>query len=145
MPIWQSRRVCNCFYNLLYGRLTCLYHAGYYVLYPSAPRSGGCWDVASTATLTHDGGGDSLGLANAVRYAIKNWGINPSKVFSTGTSSGAMMTAVLMGAYPDLFKAGVIFSGVPYGCFAGPNEWNSQCSQGQLIKTPQAWVRRGLP
>jgi acetylxylan esterase len=110
------------------------------VIYPEAPRSGTCWDVASTNTLVHDKGGDSLGIASAVRYAIKNWGIDSSKVFATGSSSGAMMTAVLMGAYPDLFKAGVIFSGVPYGCFAGSSAWNSQCSGGTLIKTPQQWV-----
>lgn len=51
------------------------------------------------------------------------------------------MTNVLMGAYPDLFAAGSLFSGVPYGCFAGPNAWNTQCALGQLIKTPQQWVR----
>jgi acetylxylan esterase len=28
--------------------------------------------------------------------------------------------------YPDLFAAGAAFSGVPYGCFAGAGNWNSQ-------------------
>ena len=51
------------------------------------------------------------------------------------------MTNVLMGAYPDLFAAGSAFSGVPYACFEGPDMWNSQCATGQLIKTPQQWVR----
>src|SRR5690349_5467547 len=32
---------------------------GYIVIYPNSPSSGGCWDVASTASLTHNGGGDS--------------------------------------------------------------------------------------
>jgi len=121
---------------------------GFIVVYPNAPTSGGCWDVATTATLTHNGGGDSLGIANIVRYAIANWGVDASRVFATGTSSGAMMTNVLMGAYPDLFAAGSLYSGVPYGCFAGPSAWNSQCSQGQLIKTAQQWgdqVRSGYP
>ncbi|KAJ8081734.1 hypothetical protein PM082_007580 [Marasmius tenuissimus] len=121
---------------------------GYIVIYPDAPDSGGCWDVHSTGTLTHDGGGDSLAIASMVRYAISNYGVDPSLVFATGTSSGAMMTNVLMGAYPDLFKAGSAFSGVPYGCFAGASMWNSQCAQGQLIKTAQQWgdqVRSGYP
>jgi acetylxylan esterase len=100
--------------------------AGFYVLYGNAPRSGGCWDVASSATLTHNAGGDSLGIASAVRYALKNWNVDPDRVFATGSSSGAMMTSVLMGAYPDLFKAGVVDSGVPYGCFAGSSDWNSR-------------------
>lgn len=113
---------------------------GFIVIYPNAPDSGGCWDVHTNATLTHNAGGDSLGIASMVRYAITNYGVDASRVFATGTSSGAMMTNVLMGAYPDLFAAGSAFSGVPYGCFEGPDLWNSQCATGQLIKTPQQWV-----
>ncbi|KAG5342659.1 hypothetical protein C0989_010627 [Termitomyces sp. Mn162] len=121
---------------------------GFLVIYPDAPDSGGCWDVHTTATLTHDGGGDSLGIASAVRYAIANWNVDPNRVFATGTSSGAMMTNVLAGAYPDLFKAGSAFAGVPYGCFAGPSLWNSACATGTISKTPQQWgdlVRSGYP
>lgn len=47
----------------------------------------------------------------------------------------------MAGAYPDLFQAGVAFSGVPDTCFSGSNMWNSACSQGQISKTPQQWVR----
>ncbi|KAF9462435.1 acetyl xylan esterase [Collybia nuda] len=119
---------------------------GFLVIYPNAPDSGGCWDVHTSATLTHNGGGDSLGIASMVRYAIANYGVDASRVFMTGTSSGAMMTNVLAGAYPDLFKAGAAFAGVPYGCFSGPDLWNSQCAQGSLVKTAQQWgdqVRSG--
>jgi acetylxylan esterase len=113
---------------------------GFIVIYPNAPDSGGCWDVHTNATLTHNAGGDSLGIASMVRYAIASYGVDSTRVFATGTSSGAMMTSVLMGAYPDLFEAGSLFSGVPYGCFAGPDMWNSQCAEGDLIQTPQQWV-----
>ncbi|KAF8162570.1 Alpha/Beta hydrolase protein [Crassisporium funariophilum] len=121
---------------------------GFIVVYPNAPTSGGCWDVHSTGTLTHNGGGDSLGIANLVRYAISNWGVDSKRVFATGTSSGAMMTNVLMGAYPDLFAAGSLYSGVPYGCFAGTSAWSNQCANGQLIQTAQQWgdlVRSAYP
>ncbi|KAG8687915.1 hypothetical protein FRC09_013210 [Ceratobasidium sp. 395] len=121
---------------------------GFVVLYPNAPDSGGCWDVHSTATLTHNAGGDSLGIANAMRYLITTFGVNTSKVFATGLSSGAMMTNVLAGAYPDLIKAGAAFAGVPYGCFAGPDMWNSACANGQTVKTAQQWgdlARTGYP
>lgn len=114
---------------------------GFIVIYPNSPAgSGGCWDVHTNATLTHNAGGDSLGIVSQVRYAIANYGIDPSLVFATGTSSGAMMTNVLMGAYPDVFAAGSAFSGVPYACFEGPNAWNTQCALGELIQTPQEWV-----
>jgi hypothetical protein len=54
-----------------------------------------------------------------------------------------MMTSVMMGAYPDIYKAGAVDSGVAYGCFAGNNLWNSQCAQGDLIQSGQAWVSFG--
>ena len=59
-----------------------------------------------------------------------------------------MMTNVLAGSYPDLFAAGAAFSGVPYGCFAGPTLWNSDCATGRVIHTAQQWgdlVRKGYP
>ncbi|KAI0663646.1 acetyl xylan esterase [Cubamyces menziesii] len=119
---------------------------GYVVLYPSSPHSGTCWDVSSDETLTHDGGSDSLGIASAARYAIANWGVDPDRVFAVGTSSGAMMTNVLAGAYPDVFRAGIVDSGVAFGCFAVPGQpedsWNSQCAEGQLILTGQQWAQK---
>jgi acetylxylan esterase len=41
--------------------------------------------------------------------------------------------------YPDLFKAGATFAGVPFGCFAttGGSEWYSECANGQIIRTAQ--------
>ena len=65
---------------------------GFIVIYPSSPSSGGCWDVASTTSLTHDKGGDSKTIVNMVAYAVKNYGGDADKVFVTGSSSGAMMT-----------------------------------------------------
>lgn len=69
-------------------------------IYPQAPDSGGCWDVHTAATLTHNAGGDSLGIVSAVRWTISNYKADASRVYATGISSGAMMTNVLLGAYP---------------------------------------------
>ncbi|KAK7446363.1 hypothetical protein VKT23_014569 [Stygiomarasmius scandens] len=112
---------------------------GYIVIYPDSPRSGKCFDVNTQATLTHNGGGDSQGIASMIKYAIANYGVDASRVFVTGSSSGAMMTNVMAGSYPDLIAATSIYSGVPFGCFAGASDWNSQCAQGQLVKTAQQW------
>jgi acetylxylan esterase len=110
------------------------------VIYPNAPDPGGCWDVHTNATLTHDAGGDSLAIANMVRFAISSWGVDASRVYMTGVSSGGMMTNVLAGAYPDLFVAGSAWAGVPYGCFGGPDMWNTPCATGQITQTAQQWV-----
>ncbi|KAM7216390.1 Alpha/Beta hydrolase fold [Rhypophila decipiens] len=120
---------------------------GFIAIYPNSRSGGGCFDVASQATLTHNGGGDSQTIVNMVKYAIDKYGGDPTRVFSVGTSSGAMMTNVLMAAYPDVFAAGSVYSGVPAGCFAvqgstatqDPPGWANSCANGQLTKTAQQW------
>ncbi len=75
--------------------------------------------MASNQTLTHDGGGDSQGIASMIKYAIANYGVDKDHVFLAGLSSGAMMTNVMAGSYPDLFQACAIYAGVPFSCFGG--------------------------
>lgn len=116
---------------------------GFVVIYPSTPwTTDYCWDVSSNATLTHDGGGDSLGIASMVRWTLAHHDIDADRVFVTGTSSGAMMTNVLVGAYPDLFAAGAAFAGVPFGCFAGAgfDVWSDACATGKVNRTGAEWA-----
>jgi acetylxylan esterase len=120
----------------------------YVVIYPSVTRSNLCFDVNSSQSLTHNGGSDPVGIVSMVRFVEQHSNGDPNRVFVTGLSSGAMMTNVLLGAYPDVFKAGSAYAGVPFGCFAGPNAWNTACANGQIIKTPQQWgnqVRGAFP
>jgi len=65
---------------------------GFIVIYPQSPYSGTCWDVSSSKALTHNGGGDSNAIANMVTYTLSKYSGDASKVFVTGSSSGAMMT-----------------------------------------------------
>jgi acetylxylan esterase len=102
-----------------------------------------CWDVGSTKSLTHDGGGDTQAIAEMVKYTITKYSANPNRVYATGTSSGAMMTEALLAVYPDVFKAGAEFSGVPAGCWADQysdsNQWSGPCAGGTDTMTAQAW------
>jgi acetylxylan esterase len=66
---------------------------GFIVIYPQTPYTrDNCWDVASKMTLTHNGGGASNSIANMAKFAIKEYSADTSRIFVTGTSSGAMMT-----------------------------------------------------
>jgi acetylxylan esterase len=54
--------------------------------------------------------------------------------------------------YPDVFKAGAAFAGVPFGCFAQGNVdslgWSSTCANGQVKLTAAQWgdlVRAAYP
>ena len=124
---------------------------GFIVIYPQSPYEGTCWDVASEAALTHNGGGDSEAIANMVAYTINKYSADSSQVFVTGSSSGAMMTNVMAATYPELFKAATAYSGVAAGCFVSTGEtsapaagstpaWNSTCAQGQVDASPEYWT-----
>jgi poly(hydroxyalkanoate) depolymerase family esterase len=114
---------------------------GYIIVFPEATRSGQCFDVYTAEALKRGGGSDPVGIMSMVTYAEQHYNGDPSRVYVTGFSSGAMMTNVLAAEYPDVFKAGSAFMGVPAGCFAttGGSTWNSQCSGGQITKTAQQW------
>ncbi|WP_026924451.1 extracellular catalytic domain type 1 short-chain-length polyhydroxyalkanoate depolymerase [Glycomyces arizonensis] len=114
---------------------------GYIIVLPEATREGGCFDVSTRQALTRDGGGDSTGIKSMVDWTRQRYNVDPDRIVVSGFSSGAMMTNVLAAEYPDVFSAASAFSGVPAGCFATDNGslWNSQCANGNLIKSPQEW------
>lgn len=114
---------------------------GFIVIYPSATRSGQCFDVYTAEALRRNGGSDPVGIMSMVNWTIQNRNGDANRVFVTGASSGAMMTNVLLANYPDVFKAGAAFMGVPATCFATtpPNTWNSDCANGNVIRTAQQW------
>jgi endo-1,4-beta-xylanase len=115
---------------------------GYVIVFPEATRSGQCFDVYSPQALTRGGGSDPVGIISMVNYAKSHYNVDPNRVYVSGVSSGAMMTNVMAAEYPDVFKAGAAFMGVPATCFAtgsSTNTWNSQCANGQISKTAQQW------
>ncbi|ARQ70810.1 extracellular catalytic domain type 1 short-chain-length polyhydroxyalkanoate depolymerase [Streptomyces marincola] len=114
---------------------------GFVLVYPSATRGGQCFDVSSPQALRRGGGSDPVGIMSMVDHVLRTQNGDPERVFVTGASSGAMMTNVLLGTYPDVFRAGSAFMGVPFGCFATTDGsgWNSACANGQISRTPQAW------
>lgn len=75
-----------------------------------------------------------------IQYTIKTYSADANKVFVTGSSSGCMMTNVMMATYPDVVKAGSCYSGVAAGCLAGspgasPGTADPRCANGQIQKS----------
>jgi acetylxylan esterase len=109
-----------------------------------APSSGRCWDIVSNKTRMRDGGGDSHAIRQMVKFALEKYKANPERVYSTGDSSGAMMTELLLALYPDVFKAGSAFAGMPAGC-RGANEsgsnggYSGDCAGEKVSHTPEEW------
>ncbi|ROR35578.1 extracellular catalytic domain type 1 short-chain-length polyhydroxyalkanoate depolymerase [Kitasatospora cineracea] len=122
-----------------FGQLADQY--GFLVVYPSTNPGGSCWDASSDQALTRGGGSDPVGLMSMITYTEQRYGGNANAVYVTGESSGGMMTNVMLADYPDVFKAGAAFMGVPQHCFytGSVRGWNSACAQGQVSMTPQQW------
>ncbi|HKO48291.1 MAG TPA: PHB depolymerase family esterase [Polyangiaceae bacterium] len=119
---------------------------GFIMIFPQNHQPGttrNCWDVGSKESLTHDGGGDTQAIAQMVKHTITQYKANPNRVYAAGSSSGAMMTQALLAVYPDIFKAGAEFSGVPAGCwadgYAASNQWSDSCAGGKTVFTAAQW------
>lgn len=118
---------------------------GFIVIFPSTRNDNNCWGVNTAADLSHGQNGDNAGLNNMIQYTIKTYSADANKVFVTGSSSGCMMTNVMMATYPDVVKAGSCYSGVAAGCLAGspgasPGTADPRCANGQIQKSQADWV-----
>ena len=113
---------------------------GFIMVVPQTSQN--CWDIATKPSLTHDGGGDTGAIVDMVKYSISKHSANADRVYVTGTSSGAMMTEGLLAVYPDVFKGGSEFAGVPAGCWAvndPAGQWSGPCAGGQVTHTAADW------
>jgi poly(hydroxyalkanoate) depolymerase family esterase len=127
---------------------------GFVVIYPSAQQQAGfgkCFDTWSDAAKHRGGGSDPVSIVSMVTYAEQHNGGDPNRVYATGSSSGGMMTNEMLALYPDVFKAGAAFMGVPFNCFANAADYppgSSKCTGGSMDRTPQQWgdaVRQAYP
>ncbi|NUT47068.1 MAG: PHB depolymerase family esterase [Saccharothrix sp.] len=119
---------------------------GFIVIYPSAQQEAGfgkCFDTWSDAAKRRDGGSDPVSIVSMVTYVEQRYGGDPNRVYATGSSSGGMMTNHMLALYPDVFKAGAAFMGVPFNCFANAADYppgSSKCTgSGGANRTPQQW------
>jgi poly(hydroxyalkanoate) depolymerase family esterase len=115
---------------------------GFILVLPDNPGRN-CWDVGTTKSLTHDGGGDTQAVALMVKYALSTYNGDAGRVYIMGGSGGAMLTQAMLAVYPDVFRAGAARAGVPAGCWADgysdSNQWSNNCAGGNTIKTAQQW------
>jgi poly(3-hydroxybutyrate) depolymerase len=50
-----------------------------------------------------------------VEQMVRDHGIDRRRIFVTGLSAGGAMTLVMLATYPDVFAAGAVIAGLPYG------------------------------
>jgi poly(hydroxyalkanoate) depolymerase family esterase len=71
---------------------------------------------------TRRGAGEALSIVQMVEKAANDYGVDRTRIFVTGLSAGGAMTSVLLATYPDVFAAGAIIAGLPYGAATNVQE-----------------------
>lgn len=112
---------------------------GFVVIYPeqstgnNTTRCFRWWEPSQNARDM----GEAKAIVDMVAKARTDYGAN-GRVFVTGLSAGGAMAAALLAAYPDIFEAGAIMSGVPAGCATNQSE-GVNCAAGQVNRTAEQW------
>ena len=64
---------------------------------------------------THRDRGEAASIRQMVAHMVSRHRLDPQRVFVTGLSAGGAMTSVMLATYPEVFAAGAILAGLPYG------------------------------
>jgi poly(hydroxyalkanoate) depolymerase family esterase len=104
-------------YDIGAGWSTLAKHYGFALLMPEQQRANNanaCFNWFNPEDTARDSG-EACSIRQMVAHMIEGFGIDARHVYVTGLSAGGAMTSVMLATYPDVFAAGAVIAGLPYG------------------------------
>ena len=104
-------------YDLGAGWSTLAKHYGFALLMPeqqSSNNANTCFNWFNPEDTARDSG-EACSIRQMIARMVNDVGIDPHRIFVTGLSAGGAMTSVMLATYPELFAAGAIIAGLPFG------------------------------
>ena len=86
-----------------------------------ANNMGTCFNWFQPGDTSRDQG-EAASIRQMILETAKDFASDPARIFITGLSAGGGMTSAMLAAYPELFAAGAIIAGLPYGAASNMGE-----------------------
>ncbi|TCU70236.1 poly(hydroxyalkanoate) depolymerase family esterase [Bradyrhizobium sp. R2.2-H] len=104
-------------YDLGAGWSTLARHYGFALLMPEQQRVNNgntCFNWFNPEDTARDSG-EAQSIREMIAHMVETHRIDSRRVFITGLSAGGGMTSVMLATYPEVFAAGAVIAGLPYG------------------------------
>jgi poly(hydroxyalkanoate) depolymerase family esterase len=124
-----------------------------FVVYPAQSKTANmskCWNWFQASNQRRDQGEPAI-IVGLVRELLHTYGLDHERVYAGGLSAGGAMAVILGRAYPELFAAIGVHSGLPYAAahdlpsaLAAMHQRGTSHSSIGLRDNPNEW-REGIP
>lgn len=111
-------------YDLGAGWSTLARHYGFALLMPEQQPSNngqGCFNWFNPEDTARDSG-EACSIRQMIARVVQDHKVDERRIFVTGLSAGGAMTSVMLATYPELFAAGAIIAGLPFGVASNVRE-----------------------